>query len=154
MMHRLYTIAKFMKSISKDADLSREYTNHSIRATTITLLDAAGYEVRHITSLTGHKPHDSLRSYCQTSVSTKRKISEVLSLALNSTGESSSSVVKRNFNLGLRFDEQSSSTINSNNVRIEQDKSQDETEERSKKNTNILPMLFQNNNNCIFNTNF
>lgn len=147
------TIAKFMKNISKDAGLSREYTNHSIRATTITLLDAAGYEARHITSLTGHKSHDSLRSYCKTSVSTKRKMSEVLSLALNSSGETSGALVKRNFNLGLRFDEQNS-TVSSNIARFEKTEiDQDEKAQSSKGNSNIQP-TFQNNTNCTFNINF
>ena len=37
-----------MKRISKEANLSRIYTNHSIRATAVTILDKSGFEVRHI----------------------------------------------------------------------------------------------------------
>ena len=35
-----------MKNLSKDAKLSREYTNHSIRATSVTILDRAGFQAR------------------------------------------------------------------------------------------------------------
>jgi hypothetical protein len=41
------TLAGFMKRISRTAELSTEYTNHCIRATTITLLNDSGFESRH-----------------------------------------------------------------------------------------------------------
>ena len=39
---------KFIKYISLDAKLSVQYTNHSIRATSITILDHNGVEARHM----------------------------------------------------------------------------------------------------------
>ena len=42
------TLGGKMKAISKQAKLSREYTNHSIRATSVTILDQCGFEARHI----------------------------------------------------------------------------------------------------------
>ena len=45
-MHRENTLGNKMKAISKLANLSREYTNHSIRATSITILDECGFEAR------------------------------------------------------------------------------------------------------------
>ena len=42
------TLGKKMKVISHQAELSTIYTNHSIRATTITILDRSGFEARHI----------------------------------------------------------------------------------------------------------
>ncbi|CAG2187999.1 unnamed protein product [Mytilus edulis] len=45
----------YMNEISKAANLSREYTNHSCRATTVHILDEAQIPSRHIMSVTGHK---------------------------------------------------------------------------------------------------
>ena len=44
-----------MTRITKQAKLSMPYTNHCIRATTITMLDEAGVEARHIMRISGHK---------------------------------------------------------------------------------------------------
>lgn len=78
------TLGDKMKKLSIEAKLSCVYTNHSIRATTITILDECGYEARHIMALSGHRSESSIRSYAsQTSLSTKRKMSETLSDSLN-----------------------------------------------------------------------
>ena len=39
------TLGEKMKCISKEEELSKIYTNHSIRATAVTVLDNCGYEV-------------------------------------------------------------------------------------------------------------
>lgn len=49
------TLGKMMAKISKLANLSQIYTNHCVRATSITTLDEAGLEARHIMRITGHK---------------------------------------------------------------------------------------------------
>ena len=49
------TLGEEMKCISKEAELSKIYTNHSIRATVVTILDKCGYEARHIMAVSGHK---------------------------------------------------------------------------------------------------
>jgi len=78
------TLGDKMKKLSIEAKLSCVYTNHSIRATTITILDECGYEARHIMALSGHRSESNIRSYAsQTSLSTKRKTSETLSESLN-----------------------------------------------------------------------
>ena len=78
------TLAEKMKKLSIAAKLSCVYTNHSIRATTITILDESGYEARHIMAVSGHRNESSIRNYSsQTSLSTKRKMSETLSESLN-----------------------------------------------------------------------
>ena len=41
-------LGDMMKRISKDANLSRIYTNHSIQATAITVLDKSGFVARHM----------------------------------------------------------------------------------------------------------
>ena len=58
-----HTLGKKMKVISQQAELSTEYTNHSIRATTITILDRCGFEARHIMYMSGHRNESSIKSY-------------------------------------------------------------------------------------------
>ena len=65
-------------------ELSKIYTNHSIRATAVTILDKCGYEARHIMADSGHKSKSSIRSYCKTDTSTKKPKSESMA-AVTST---------------------------------------------------------------------
>ena len=73
------SLGEKMKKISKDANLSKTYTNHSIRATAVTILDRSGFEARHIMAVSGHKNESSIRSYCKTDMSTKKEMSASLS---------------------------------------------------------------------------
>ena len=73
-----------MKNISTDAGLSQLYTNHSIRATCITVLDSAGNEARHIMSVSGHRSEASIRSYSKTDMAMKRKMCNILSSTIAS----------------------------------------------------------------------
>lgn len=78
------TLANMMKTISKAAGLSRIYTNHSIRATAITLWSNAGVPNRHIMSISGHRNEQSLAHYnSRPSVSQLQNCSDVLSRALS-----------------------------------------------------------------------
>ena len=66
---------KMMKKISEAAKLSSSYTNHSLRATTVHVLDAAKFHSGHIMSVAGHKSENSLKTYSgQTSEETKRHL--------------------------------------------------------------------------------
>ena len=62
-----------MKQISKDAKLSNIYTNHSIRSTCLTRLDEAGFEIRHIQAVSGHKSEDSIRAYSKKCPENKKR---------------------------------------------------------------------------------
>ncbi|XP_052262749.1 zinc finger MYM-type protein 2-like [Dreissena polymorpha] len=57
------TLSGMMSSISRQAGLSKVYTNHCLRATSITKLDRHGFEARHIMRASGHKSEASIRSY-------------------------------------------------------------------------------------------
>lgn len=73
------TLGNMMKVISKEAELSKIYTNHSIRATAIVALNNAGVEDRVICSLSGHRNAQSLRSYCSDASSgQKRQMTSIL----------------------------------------------------------------------------
>lgn len=56
-------LGKMMASISEIASLSTRYTNHSIRATCVTLLDKSNFDARHIMAISKHKSESSIRSY-------------------------------------------------------------------------------------------
>ena len=71
-----------MKRISKEANLSRIYTNHSIRATAVTILDKSGFEVRHIMTVSLHRNESSTRAYSKTDQTAKRRMSETLTAAV------------------------------------------------------------------------
>ena len=73
------SLGSMMRNISADASLSESYTNHCIRATSVTILDQCGFQARHIMSLSGHRSESSIRSYARTGVAMKRKMSEELS---------------------------------------------------------------------------
>ena len=81
-------LGDMMKILSKAANLSKIYTNHSVRATAITLWSDAGLSNRHIMSLSGHRNENSLRSYNTRPSSQQLQLcSNVLSTALNSADQ-------------------------------------------------------------------
>ena len=78
-------LAVMMREISEEAQLSIVYTNHSVRATAITLWLDAGLENRHIMAISGHRNEQSLKSYNSRPSSTQlRQSSDILSRSLSS----------------------------------------------------------------------
>ena len=57
------SLATLMKEISKEANLSKTYTNHCIRKTTATALHRKGFGLNDIKNVTKHKNIDSLKHY-------------------------------------------------------------------------------------------
>ena len=98
------SIAKMMKRISTDAGLSFFYTNHSIRATSISVLDSRGFEARHIMALSGHRSENSIRSYSRTDIGMKRKMSDNLANFVYQKN------FKPNFSFGIDFDKHEENT--------------------------------------------
>ena len=81
----IHTLGIKMKNLSIDVNLSKLYTNHSVRATSITILDNSGFQARHIMTVSGHKSEASIRSYAsKTADSVKRAMSDSISTALHS----------------------------------------------------------------------
>ena len=71
---------EMMSKISKAADLSKTYTNHSIRAICITVLNDSGFKGRHIVTISGHRSEESIKKYCSdTSDKQKRDMSKSIS---------------------------------------------------------------------------
>ena len=66
------TLADMMKNISLAAELSRVYTNHSLRATSCTVLAGKGYESCDICSVTGHRNETSIAPYVRRTPMEKR----------------------------------------------------------------------------------
>ena len=72
-----------MTFFTKEAKLSKSYTNHCIRNTCITILDRCGHEARHIMTVSGHKKIESITNYAHRTSDTKKKqMSESLATAL------------------------------------------------------------------------
>ena len=68
----------FMKKLSKSAELSKEYTNHCIRATAVTILDQNNFKARHIMRVSGHKSEASIRSYSRHLSSDSKETYQIL----------------------------------------------------------------------------
>jgi len=76
-------LSKIMYDISSAAGLSCIYTNHSVRATAITLWSTASLTNREVMAISGHRNESSLKSYhSMPSVTQLRKCSDVLASAL------------------------------------------------------------------------
>ena len=72
-----------VQDISKRFNFSKIYTNHSLRATSVHILDTAEFAGRHIISVTGHQSESSLKPYTgYTDENTKRKMSKSLGNSL------------------------------------------------------------------------
>lgn len=76
-------LGTMMSNLSEKAGLSQKYTNHSLRATSVHVLDSAQVPTRHIMSVTGHKCENSLKTYTGfTDSSTKQMMSHTISKSL------------------------------------------------------------------------
>ena len=64
-------LASFMSRMSHEADLSRVYTNHSIRVTGMTFLMRNNFQPKQVMAITGHKSLNSLPFYQKVSADEK-----------------------------------------------------------------------------------
>lgn len=59
------SLENMLKTMTTRAGISPYLTNHSLRATTVTVLSASNVENRQIKAVTGHKSDTSIQSYCE-----------------------------------------------------------------------------------------
>lgn len=74
-------LGNFMKNLSVQACLSKMYTNHCIRTTTVQLLSDAGLETREIMAVTGHRCASSVKNYWKANEKQRNSWSGILSSA-------------------------------------------------------------------------
>ena len=85
-------IGSLMKTISKAARLSKEYTGHCIRSSVVTNLFNKGIAIDEIACVTGHKESNSVKRYLR-HVSDEKKTSFATALNSSFNDEASSSTV-------------------------------------------------------------
>lgn len=88
------TIAKMMSNISSAAHLSKNYTNHSLRSTCVTLLNESGESATNIIKITGHASANSLKSYTD-KISTSKRKSMCATISDGLYGEHNETIVKK-----------------------------------------------------------
>ena len=59
------TLDNMLRNMSERAGILPYYTNHSLRATTVTILSSNNVETRKIKAVTGHRSATSIESYCE-----------------------------------------------------------------------------------------
>ena len=80
-----------MKEISLRAKLLKI---HSVRATSVMILDECGFEARHLMCVSGHRNESSIRSYAsKTNDAVKHAMSVGLSSALSEKAEDEQHIV-------------------------------------------------------------
>ena len=86
------TLGNKVRQITEAAGCVGKYSNHSLRATTVTTLNDAGFESRDIMTVTGHKSESSLKHYARTSAKKKKEMSNKIAkgLAQNSLEDQNS----------------------------------------------------------------
>lgn len=59
------TLENMLRKMTERAGITPYLTNHSLRATTVTVLSGSNIETRQIKAITGHKSNSSIESYCE-----------------------------------------------------------------------------------------
>ena len=73
-------LAQFVKEMCKEAGISGNKTNHSLRATGATAMFAAGVPEKLVKSVTGHKSTKALELYERPTVEQEKAVSKVLTM--------------------------------------------------------------------------
>lgn len=87
-------LGDFMKKLSKRLKLSKDYTNHCVRCTTVSRAKESGMSNSDVCLITGHKDQRSVDRYDRPSDSRRRAITSVLNLnSLHQQSASTSSML-------------------------------------------------------------
>ena len=88
------SLENMLPGMTSRAGIQPYLTNHSITATTVTVLSAANYESRHIKAITGHQSEASIESYSNTPTFHQFKaMSNAIADFVDSSADPSASVV-------------------------------------------------------------
>lgn len=93
------TVNKFMSSLSQHLHLSKTYTNHSVRATSITIL-GRGFQDTDVATFSGHKSLTALGIYKRTSIPCKESMSMALHDSISSSSTKSTEAQSRSIHEG------------------------------------------------------
>lgn len=107
-------LRSFLSSLSKAINLSKVYTNHSIRATGASILSKCMYGPSQVMSVTGHKSVQCLGVYQQVSDAEKIQMGESISENLAPT--SSLPMLPSTKRLAIMANSSSSSTVCENQI--------------------------------------
>ena len=92
-------LGNMLSMLSSKYCLSQRYTNHSLRVTSLQVLDDENIDRRHIIRVSGHKNTDSVSNYARRlSAARKRKISSILSDSVGENGNGSTPRVEEKEN--------------------------------------------------------
>lgn len=90
----VYKLGDMMKEISLAASLSKVYTNHCVKSTTISALDEAGIPIHRIMQTSGDRSESSVMSYCdRQSLEKYKESSNILAKVGHDSKESTSGAV-------------------------------------------------------------
>ena len=93
-----------MKVIIQEANLSLVYTNSSIRATSVTVLDQASLEARNIVIVSGHQSEKSIQHYSRTVFNRKGLISDTITNYCSTEERKCVRDENVNFDFGVELD--------------------------------------------------
>ena len=87
------SLGGMLPMLSEKYQLSQRYTNHSLRVTSIQVLEDGNVETRHIVRVSGHKNPDSIANYARRlSAAKKRNLSTILAESVGAASPVSGSI--------------------------------------------------------------
>ncbi|KAK7105841.1 hypothetical protein V1264_017169 [Littorina saxatilis] len=89
------SMSQFLPRLSKSCGLSQVYTNHSIRATSATVLHQSSFTPAEIMAVTGHRSVSALTTYQRTSDAQKLQMGDALAIEASSSSLTRTQTVRQ-----------------------------------------------------------